>query len=276
MLQAVEQQDIRLGVVDFLNTSPLISGLERVEGIEFIHKVPSSLIGCLERNEVDLALASSIDYQRSSIDLRILPVGVLSSEGETLTVRLCSRRPFDEIEEVYCDTDSHTSIVLLQIILKQKYGISPKIIPADIRSLIDHNNEWPETVLIIGDKVVTSEHEPTSSHNLDLGRAWMDQTGLPFVFAVWLGPENLEVPLVNRARILLDRARRHNAQRVEQIVTTHAIDRGWVPEVAFQYLTNHMQYSFTKDHGESLELFFQLAASFSLISTVRPVRYFSE
>ena len=276
MLQAAKQQDVRLGVVDFLNTAPLIGGLERVSGIEFIHKVPSSLIGCLERDEVDLALASSIDYQRSVIDLRILPVGVLSSEGETLTVRLCSSLPLEDIGEVYCDTDSHTSIVLLQIVLRQKYGITPKIIPTNIRSLLDSTKDWPETVLIIGDKVVTSEHEPTYTHSLDLGQAWMDQTGLPFVFATWLGPENLDKELVNRARILLDRERRHNAQRIEQIVSTHAIDRGWVPEVAFQYLTNHMQYSFTKQHGESLDLFFELAASCSLIDTVRPVRYYSE
>ena len=276
MLQVTEQQDIRLGVVNFLNTAPLISGLERVEGIEFVHTVPSSLIGCLERNEVDLALASSIDYQRSTVELRILPVGVLSSEGETLTVRLCSRRPFEEIEEVYCDTDSHTSIVLLQIVLKQKYGITPKITPINFRSLLENSDDWPETVLIIGDKVVTNEHEPVCTNSLDLGQAWMDQTGLPFVFATWLGPKNLDKKLVNRARIMLDRERRHNAQRVEQIVSTHAIDRGWVPEVAFQYLTNHMQYTFTKDHGESLDLFFELAASFSLIDTVRPVRFFSE
>lgn len=271
----VKQQDVRLGVVDFLNTAPLISGLERVDGIEFVHKVPSALIGCLERNEVDLALASSIDYQRSAIDLCVLPVGVLSSEGATQTVQLCSRRSFDDIEEVYCDSDSHTSIVLMQIVLKQKYGITPTIIPANFRSLLDDNNEWPETVLIIGDKVVTSEYESSTTQCLDLGQAWMDQTGLPFVFATWLGSENLDATLVNRARIVLDRQRRHNAQRVEQIVSMHAIDRGWLPEAAYHYLTNHMYYSFTKEHGESLDLFFELASSFSLIDSVRPVRYYS-
>ena len=130
--------------------------------------------------------------------------------------------------------------------------------------------------MIIGDKVVTNEHEPVCTNSLDLGQAWMDQTGLPFVFATWIGFENLDVSLVNRARIILDRQRRHNAQRVEQIVSMHAIDRGWLPEVAFHYLTNHMQYAFTKEHGKSLDLFFELAASFSLIDSVRPVRYYSE
>lgn len=276
MLQAATQQVVRLGVVDFLNTAPLISGMERVDGIEFVHKVPSDLIGCLERNEVDIALASSIDYQRSAIDLRILPVGVLSSEGETLTVRLCSRRPIEDIEEVHCDTDSHTSVVLLQIVLKQEYGISPKIVPTNIRSILCNGSEWPETVLIIGDKVVTSEPKLAPKHKLDLGQAWMNQTGLPFVFAAWIGRENLDQKLVDRAGIMLDRQRRHNSLRVEQVVSTHAVNRGWKPEAAFEYLTKHMRYSFTRQHGESLSLFFELAASCSLIESPRPVRYYGE
>ena len=80
-MEAVQDQTIRVGVVNFLNATPLIEGMSAVEGIELVPKVPSDLIGCLERGEVDFALASSIDYQRSSIDLGILPYGVLSSDG---------------------------------------------------------------------------------------------------------------------------------------------------------------------------------------------------
>ncbi len=276
MLQTDIKQDVRFGVVNFLNTAPLISGMEFVDGVEFVHEVPSELIGCLERHEVDIALASSIDYQRSEIDLRILPVGVLSSEGETLTVQLWSHTPFEEITEVHCDTDSHTSITLLQIVLKQKYGITPNIIPSDIRSLFQSGEAWPETVLVIGDKVVTSMKETQQPFCLDLGQAWMDQTGLPFVFATWLGPENLDMRLVHRARMLLDRQRRNNAQRIEQVVSRHATDRGWNPETALHYVTTHMQYSFTTQHGESLALFFELAASMSLIESMRPVLYYGE
>ena len=276
MPQMPLKTNLRLGVVDFLNTTPLISGMEHVDEVEFIRKVPSELIGCLERREVDIAIASSIDYQRSKADLRILPVGVLSSEGETLTVQLCSNVPFEQITEVHCDTDSHTSIILLQIILKHKYGIAPKIIPSDIRSLFISGDEWPESVLIIGDKVITSARDTTQPYCLDLGQAWADQTGLPFVFATWFGPENLEPHLVNRARLILDRQRRYNEQRIEQVVSRHAGDRGWSPEIAFQYLTHHMQYSFTQQHSKSLSLFFKLAASLSLINTPRSVQYYSE
>ena len=126
-MTAVQDQTIRIGVVNFLNATPLIEGMNAVEGIELVPKVPSDLIGCLERGEVDFALASSIDYQSKFIDLGILPVWVLSSDGDSLTVQLCSRIPFQNVTKVHCDSDSHTSIALLQIILKNKFDISPKL-----------------------------------------------------------------------------------------------------------------------------------------------------
>ena len=122
-MQQVKQEILRLGVVNFLNATPLIDGIETTQGINLIQKVPSELVGCLERDEVDFALASSIDYQKSNKDFAILPVGALSSDGETLTVRLCSRIPFEKIAEVYCDIDSHTSIALLQIVLRCHYNV---------------------------------------------------------------------------------------------------------------------------------------------------------
>ena len=64
-VEVIKEECIRLGVVNFLNATPLIEGLEGVDDVELVPRVPSDLIGCLERREVDIALASSIDYQKS-------------------------------------------------------------------------------------------------------------------------------------------------------------------------------------------------------------------
>ncbi len=272
MLQT-EQQILRLGVVNFLNATPLIDGIPSISGIELVPKVPSDLVGCLENWEVDVALASSIDYQKSKSELSILPVGVLSSEGETLTVRLCSKIPFDEIKEVHCDTDSHTSVALLQIILQDSYGTSPKITSSDIRNL-QESNAWPETILMIGDKVVTSETENVYPLQLDLGDAWFTQTKLPFVFAMWFGESSLDNKLVHRASIVLDRQRRYNAFRIEEVVSEHASKRGWHTDLAFRYLTEHIEYIFTNKHKQSLSLFFDKAFSLGLIETVKPLQFY--
>jgi chorismate dehydratase len=271
----MQQETLRLGVVNYLNASPLIDGISSIEGIKLIHKVPSELVGCLERDEVDFALASSIDYQKSKHEFSIMPVGVLSSEGETLTVRLCSQIPLEQITEVHCDIDSHTSIALLQIVLQKKYGVRPNIISCDVNSLNKDESKWAEAVLMIGDKVVTSLIGTKYPIQLDLGEAWAEQTGLPFVFAMWFGEQHISSTSVHRASIVLDRQRRCNALRLEQVVSEHARSRGWDVDLAFRYVTKHIQYTFTQSHKESLELFFELYASLGILDEVVPLRFYT-
>jgi chorismate dehydratase len=273
-MESVQQQNLRLGVVNFLNATPLIDGISTVQGIDLVPKVPSELTGCLERGEVDIALSSSIDYQRSEEQLCILPVGALSSEGETLTVRLCSTEPLGKISVVHCDTDSHTSVALLQIILKNKYGITPDVIPCDVRKHSSSNTRLPETVLLIGDKVVTSVNDGLYPYQLDLGYAWHEQTGLPFVFATWFGCSTLDTSLVQRAHMVLDRQLRRNRTRIEQVVSSSAPERGWDVDVACRYLTENIQYSFSETHIQSLELFYDLAVSVGALESVKPLRFY--
>ena len=270
-MSVVQISTIRIGVVNFLNAAPLIDGIAAVDGIELVPKVPSELIGCLERGEVDVALASSIDYQRSSIDLGVLPVGVLSSDGESLTVQLCSRVPFQQVTRVHCDSDSHASVALLQIILQNLYGINPEIVTTNLQLMNQSDSAWPETVLMIGDKVVTSHCESEYQYTLDLGQAWKEQTGLPFVFATWFGKLDLPKSKIRKVSMLLQRQRLYNEHRIEQVVSLHASDRGWEPTQALQYVTKHMNYQFTDAHHESLLLFYTLAKSCNLLQSVRPL-----
>jgi chorismate dehydratase len=274
-MSAVHNHCIRIGVVNFLNATPLIEGLGGVEGIELIPKVPSDLMACLERDEVDFALASSIDFQRSKDNIGILPVGVLSSDGDSLTVQLCSRIPFEDVTTVHCDSDSHTSVALLQIILKQKFEVVPEVISTDVRSLEKCNSNWPDTVLIIGDKVVSCDCQSEYEFTLDLGEAWKEQTGLPFVFAIWQGRLNCDKQIVNKVSILFNRQLLLNLQRIEHVVSTNALRREWEPSLALQYVTEHMHYHFTDAHQESLELFYALAHSLGIIEQPQPIQYIS-
>jgi chorismate dehydratase len=267
-------QKVRLGVVSFLNTVPLIDGLEMIEGISLVPKVPSALIGCLESGEVDLALASSIDYQRSSETLRIMKVGLLSSDGQTLTVRLCSRVPIADVQEVHCDVDSHTSLALLQIVMKDMYRKDITIVPTEIRDLGKNNNDWPESVLMIGDKVVTSANESEYDYELDLGEAWKKETGLPFVFAVWMGKSNIAPEILELASMSLARQLKRNLQCLEQVVSSSATVRGWNPIEALRYVSGTMQYNWSDRHIESLELFFNRAHEIGIIPHARKIQYF--
>src|ERR1044071_7774439 len=113
----------RIACVRYLNTVPLIEGLEKLSGVELIPTVPSRIAGMVLAGEADVGLVSLIDAARSRGELTLLPVGMIGCDGPTLTVRLFSSVPLNEVRRVHCDTDSHTSVVLCRVLLKKLYGI---------------------------------------------------------------------------------------------------------------------------------------------------------
>jgi chorismate dehydratase len=264
----------RIGVVSFVNTLPLIDGLELLEDVELKHSVPSLLIDQLLAGDVDIALCSSIDYQRSPQPLMIVPVGLLGCDGPTLTVRLYSTRPLDQIEHVYCDTDSHTSVALLQILLSEQCGVAPELIDYNAREHVARSRliDWPEAMLLIGDKVVT-DSPPAVRYpfQLDLGAAWRDLTGRPFVFALWLAKADGDRERIRTAAAVLDRQRRANAARIDSIIHYKARPRNWPADLAADYLKRCIRYEFTADRRAGLELFYEKADEHGLLNGRRPV-----
>jgi chorismate dehydratase len=269
---------IRIGVVSFLNTLPLIDGLDVLENVELRHTVPSLLIDQLLEGAVELALCSTIDYQRAEEDLVIVPVGLLGCGGATLTVRLYSSVPVDRIERVYCDTDSHTSVALMQIILRERYGVQPDLVEYDAREHVAENRplDWPGTVLLIGDKVVTDSPPAVRyPHQLDLGAEWADHTGHPFVFAAWMARADADSARIASAAAVLDRQRRANRLRLDSIVHDRAVPRGWPEDLARTYITRRIAYAWERRHEAGLELFFEKAHACGLVPRRRPVRLFA-
>lgn len=266
---AQSRRPIRLGVVSFVNTLPLIDGLENLADIELRCTVPSLLLDQLLDDEADVALCSSIDYQRSTEPLIMLPAGLLGCDGATLTVRLYSTQPPENITRIYCDTDSHTSIVLLQILLKELYDLQPELIDYDAREHVAHNRpiDWPEAMLLIGDKVVTDSPPAIRyPHQLDLGAVWVQHTGLPFVFALWLAKRSADEAMLTAANAVLDRQRRHNElDRLDQIVQHHAVPRNWPEDLAADYLKQKLAFEVTDQRLAGLELFFEKALEHGLI-----------
>jgi chorismate dehydratase len=269
---------IRLGVVSFLNTLPLIEGLEDLRDIQLCHSVPSRLIDLLLADDVEVALCSSIDYQRATAALLALPAGLLGCDGPTLTVRLYSMRPLERLQRIHCDTDSHTSVALLTILLRELHGIDPVLVDYDAREHVAENRPlpWPEAMLIIGDKVVTDSPPAVRyPYQLDLGAAWATHTGLPFVFALWLtrdGSDPVRRRRVRTAEAVLDRQRRYNALRLDWIVHHRAALRRWPRDLARQYLTERIACTFTEPRRRGLELFFDKAAEHGLIEQRRPLK----
>src|SRR5512133_696711 len=137
---------IRIACVSYLNTRPLVAGLDEVPGVKTSYAVPARLLDTLLADECELAILPVIDYQRAD-DLVMVPASCIGADGHVQTVRLFSRVPYDQIKSVSADVESHTSVVLCRILLKQVYGIEPEIVPSAVYGHCDAR-------LLIGDKVV--------------------------------------------------------------------------------------------------------------------------
>ena len=197
----------------------------------------------------------------------MVPAGLLGCDGSTLTVRLYSAVRPERISTVQCDTDSHTSVVLLQILLKELYGVVPVV-----SDWVGRGGDWPEALMLIGDKVVTdSPPAARYPHQLDLGAAWTEMSGLPFVFAIWMAKRRTDPAVIATAAAILDRQRRHNLQRLDLIVHRRAEPTGWPRAVAGDYLKHKLAFEFTGARRRGLELFFDKACELGLVKRRRPL-----
>lgn len=245
-----------------------------MEGLSLLPAVPSRIADMVATGEADLGLCSIVDVVRSPVPLTLLPVGMIGCDGPTMTVRLYSRVPFENVTTLHADTDSHTSVALARVILAKKFGVRPLMQDFDALHRAP-GADWPQTVLLIGDKVVT-DHPPHEAypHQLDLGEEWKALTGLPFVYAMWMcrsdalaGPDAARL---RHAALLLDRQRRHNATRLGWIVNTHAPKANWPIELAATYLGELLRYAVGEREREALNRFLAEAAALSLIPNATP------
>ena len=254
-------QALRLGCVSFLNATPLIYGLEEAAGIELGLDVPSRLLDGMQEGRYDVALLPVIDYQRMG-GLRLLASGGIGCDGPTLTVRVFSPVPIQRIETLACDTDSHTSVALARVVLAESYGVRPEFVP--LPTVREGQANGRVARLLIGDKVVAQE-PPRSlmPYQLDLGEAWKELTGLPFVFAAWMAREGVEL---DDLPARLERAKRDGLRNVDQIIARHAASRGWPADVARGYLTESLRFDIGPGQRQAIGLIHSLAFKHGILS----------
>ena len=178
-------EKIRVGIVNYLNTKPLIYGLQQkpfADGNELLGAYPSRLAAMLEQGEIDLGLIPVAVLPRFS-EYHIVGNYCIGTEGEIASVCLFSEVPMQQIERVYLDYQSRSSVALLKWLMQESWGIRPELIEARDESYRDEIR-GTTAGLVIGDRAL--EQRKKSTFIYDLGSEWRAITGLPFVFAAWI------------------------------------------------------------------------------------------
>jgi len=256
--------------VPYLNAKPLTYALEKQprEEVELILEVPSRLAARLKRGELDAALLSSW-VCLAEPEWVPVPGLAIASEGPVQSVKLFSKVDFSQVRRVALDTSSLTSAALTRILLQERFGLQPEYLdhPPDLAAML----RVADAALLIGDPGLAQHFRATQALDrpifdvLDLGRAWTDWTGLPFVFAVWtVRREVLSTSLPN----ILEQARRDSLSLIPEIAAA-ASQRLQLPqEVCEHYLRHVMRYEMGPREQAGLERFGQLARKIGLLGRV--------
>jgi chorismate dehydratase len=264
---------LTIAAVRYLNTVPLIHALDQWSGCRVVTYPPAEIAPLVLDGSADLGLISIIDAARHPGKLTLVPGSMIGCDGPTLTVRVFSRVPPPQITRVHADTESHTSVVLADLVLDGLHSTNAQFIDSDVGAIDFSDPSAPETVLMIGDKVITSApSDELYPHQIDLGEAWKSMTNLPFVYAAWMcRSEQADDPRIHLASSMLDRVYRRNLLRLDHLITTEAARRNWPLPVAQQYISELLRFEITNDAQRAASLFLSLAAERNHVAPFDPV-----
>jgi chorismate dehydratase len=255
---------VRVGAVNYLNTKPLIYGLETlVPEAELILDVPSHLADLLAAGDLDVGLIPVIEYFRAGT-YSIVPDISIASRGPVLSVTLFSRVPWAQIRRVALDAGSRTSAALTQILLRRRYGVEPEVV---LLPTPTHCAGWgwaedadADAVLLIGDRAMRA-CLPGFDHAFDLGQEWYDWTGLPFVYAVWAVRPGADLGRVAGA---LAEAKRRGLARTGQIAHQEAPRLGLDAGFCRRYLSTILHFDLGPREQAGLRHYYTLACDLGL------------
>lgn len=191
---------MRLGRIPWINCYPVYGAIDRGEvacGASLVSGTAAELNDLLAAGELDVSVVSAVEYARNAAQYHLLPDLAITCDGPVHSVALFSRRPVEELDDatILRTASSRTSVLLLDLLCHHRWHIAPRFATAraeasDLAALAGLPHD---AVLVIGDAALLLAAERRYPHMTDLGAAWHEWTGLPFVFAVWAARR--EVPL---------------------------------------------------------------------------------
>lgn len=241
----------KLGVVSYLNSLPLYRRSEMRGEIETARALPALLAQQLDAGTVDAALLPIVDHLRGHGD-GLVSDAIIGATGEVRSVLMFARQPFAHVQSVAADTSSHTSVALLQVLLRELYGTLPPFVPAPPD--LDEMLRAHEAALIIGDPALEAVQHPGDLLVLDLAEGWQRLTGLPFVFAGWVARRGLSQGQREELAATLSAQRDDGCAHVAQLVEENSTQSVLPAAVRTSYLTEAIEYRLTPRHAEAIEL----------------------
>jgi cyclic dehypoxanthinyl futalosine synthase len=258
-----------VAAVSYLNARPLCDGLEIHPRVAFDLDVPAEVARRVAEDEADVALMP-VAAAATLGELRIARGMAIGARGAVRSVIIVSERPVDELTELSLDLSSRTSVVLARLLLRaRRGGKEPRLVggaPDQVLAKV----VGAHGALVIGDPALAACSR--FPHVFDLGQAWLEHTGLPFVFAAWCGRAGALQE--DDERILRDAKERGLANR-DAFAEAHAKSASLPVPFLRSYLRDAIRYDLGDEERAGLERFFAEAEGARLLPRAT-VRFFDD
>jgi chorismate dehydratase len=262
---------MRLGRIPWINCYPVYGaidrGLVRVPA-ELVSGTASELNDLLATGALQVSAVSAVEYARNAALYHLLPDLAITCDGPVHSVALFSKRPIEELSgcTVLLSASSRTSVLLLELLCQHRWNISPRFATAraeapDLATLaaLPH-----EAVLVIGDAALHLASRSSYPIRVDLGGAWKQWTGLPFVFAVWAARRDAAAGAVASVHQRLLESRSWGLAHLDELAAAAARNSGVPTRVCREYLGD-LDYALSYRHLAGLTDFFRRLAQDGLV-----------
>ena len=248
---------LKISAVSYLNTKPFLygifkSGLEQEVDLQL--DIPSECAGKLTAGEVDMALLPVAAIPDLG-EAHVVSDYCIGATGAVKTVCIFADKPLEELTHIYLDYHSRTSVELVRILLSDHWKMNPLLLPA----MPGFEAEIKESTgaLVIGDRAIELHNKHPYAY--DLGQAWVEFTGKPFVFAAWVSRRPLDPDFEKRFNMALQTGIKQIPQLVYILPTPQ-------PDFDLQrYFTENISYPLDGAKKEGLKVFLSyLGATVSL------------
>jgi chorismate dehydratase len=252
---------MRIAAIRYINTLPLIFGLQNRQDHTLIFDTPSACFRKLIANEVDVALIPVWGTQMHP-EVRAIPNLGIAANTQTESVFVYSKKPLNKIQTVAVDPASLTSINLLKIILHVQYQNQPHFVTSNASEIQDRLKSC-DAALVIGDAAITTNLPEFD--RWDLAAEWHAMTKLSFIFAVWASLRRL-----TSAEMEVFRESYMDAQASPEMVINQAfellrVDREFVK----RYYNLDLHYQLTPNDYQGLSRYLALAADLKFLDNIR-------
>ena len=249
---------VRAIAVDYANTLPLRSGLKAMElkgEISMSLARPARATELFIQGDYELGLLPTAAHLTAPDSKFIGAYGIVS-DGFVGSVGVFSEVPFEDIDLLYLDYDSRSSMLLTKVLLKHYWKRDAN--SDSPLKVIEAKPGYREQIsgcaagLIIGDPAI--EARSKFAYYYDLAEAWKEMTGLPFVFAAWLASQDLDSAFIKSFDVAQELGVQNRIALAEEY-------QAFIPEYDLKkYFTSQIQYQITDEAKKGMNLFLELGA----------------